>query len=116
MTGRPKTIMNNQANPSDDARLSALLRASRPLTELPAGFHSAVWRRIERATSRRGAAQPFEWLDIAAAWLVRPRFALAGIAALLVIGASIGLMQGSSLANELAKQRYIAAVGPHSAH
>jgi hypothetical protein len=108
--------MKNEAHPPDDAKLRALLHASRPSPELAAGFHSAVWRRIERSPSPSRSAQPAEWLDIAAAWLVRPRFALAGIAALLVIGASIGLMQGSSLANELAKQRYIASVGPHPGH
>jgi hypothetical protein len=108
--------MNNETHPPDDARLHALLHASRPLPELPAGFHGAVWRRIKCSPSRNRSASPVEWLDIAAAWLVRPRFALAGIAVLLVVGASIGLAQGNSLANELAKQRYIASVGPHPVH
>lgn len=108
--------MNDPANPPDDARLHALLHASRPSQELPPGFHNAVWRRIERSPSRSRSVQPFEWLDLAAAWLLRPRLAFTGIAAMLVVGTSIGLMQGGSLANELAKQRYVASVSPPPAH
>lgn len=108
--------MNNETHQPDDAKLCALLHTSRPSPKLLEGFQNAVWRRIERSPSRGRDAQPFEWLDLAAAWLVRPRLALAGIAVLLVIGTSLGLVQGSSLANELAKQRYIASVGPHPAH
>jgi hypothetical protein len=108
--------MNNETHPPGDARLRALLQESRPSPELPPGFHNAVWRHIERLPSRSRSVQPFEWLDLAAAWLVRPRLAFAGIAALLVVGASIGLMQGSSLANDLAKQQYVASVSPRIAH
>jgi len=111
----PLMTMNIQAHPPDDARLSALLRESRPSPGLPPGFHNAVWRRIECPPAGSRTAAAAEWLDLAAAWLLRPRLALAGIAGLLVIGASVGWMQGSSLARELAKQRYIASVGPHPA-
>jgi hypothetical protein len=92
------------------------LHESRPSPELPPGFHNAVWRRVERSPSRSRSTPTVEWLDLAAAWLVRPRLALVGIAVLLVVGASIGLMQGSRLATELAKQQYVASVSPHVAH
>jgi len=89
----------------NDARLCDLLRASRPAPDLPPGFQNAVWRRLERAET------PGETMSVAA-WLLRPRLALAGVAVMLLVGISIGVLQGNSLANDIARQQYLAAVSP----
>jgi hypothetical protein len=104
--------MKIQTQPSDDGRLRALLRESRPAPPLPPRFQESVWHRIEHAQAPSQNVSWAEWLDRAAAWLLRPRLALAGVAAMLLVGISIGVLQGGSLANELAKQQYLAAVSP----
>jgi hypothetical protein len=106
--------MKHPMPPPEEARLRAVLRESRPTPDLPPGFQNAVWRRIERAGSPRQGLSLAAWLDHAADWILQPRLALAGAAAMLLIGLSIGLMQGASQANDLAKQRYLAAVSPAS--
>ena len=104
--------MKNQMQPSDDGRLPTLLRESRPAPPLPPRFQESVWRRIERAQAPGENVSWAAWLDRAAAWLLRPRLALAGVAAMLLVGISIGVVQGGSLAHDLAKQQYLAAVSP----
>ena len=101
-------------NPEPSAEpLRALLRAARPDPSLPPRFQEAVWRRIASAASPpRGAGAVSAWLDRAAACLWRPRLALTGLAVLLVVGTSIGVLQGTALADELAKQRYLTSVSP----
>lgn len=108
--------MTNQMQPSDDGRLRALLRESRPASPLPPRFQESVWHRIERAQAPSETESWAERLDRAAAWLLRPRLALAGAAAMLLVGISIGVVQGGSLANDLAKQQYLAAVSPPTTH
>jgi hypothetical protein len=103
--------MKNQIQP-DDGRLRALVRESRPSPDLPPGFQNAVWRRIERAGAREESLSLAEWLDRAVARVLQPRLALAGVTALLLVGVAIGALQGSRLANDLAKQQYLAAVSP----
>ena len=97
--------MNSQT--PDDAKLRALLRESRLAPELPPGFQDAVWRRLERA-----AAPAANWLDALAAWFLRPRLAFATAAAMLLLGISLGIAQGASHADELAKARYLDSVSP----
>lgn len=92
--------------------LSALLRGARPAPPLPPGFQPAVWRRLEAAQAAREMGSLAEWMDRAVAWLLRPRMALAGVAAMLLVGTSIGILQGANLANALAKQQYLSAVSP----
>ena len=103
--------MSGNFEPNDE-RLRTLLRDSRPGPPLPPRFQEAVWRRIERAEAPSEAPHLAEWLDHAAAWLLRPRLALAGVAAVLLVGISLGLLQGTHLADERAKQQYLAAVSP----
>ncbi len=105
-------VMKNQVQPPDDGRLRALLRESRPAPDLPPGFQNAVWRRIDRLQAPRETVSLAAWLDLAVTWLLRPRLALAGVAVLLLIGISIGTFQGSRLADDLAKQQYLASVSP----
>jgi hypothetical protein len=97
--------MNSQT--PDDAKLRALLRESRLAPELPPGFQDAVWRRLERAE-----APAANWLDALAAWFLRPRLAFATAAAMLLLGISLGIAQGASHADELAKARYLDSVSP----
>jgi hypothetical protein len=99
--------MTPNSQSPDDERLRALLREFRLAPELPPGFQTAVWRRIERAETPTA-----DWLDALAAWFLRPRLALAMAAAMLVLGISLGIAQGASRANDLAKARYLDSVSP----
>jgi hypothetical protein len=104
--------MNHELQPPDNGRLIELLRESRPAPALPSGFQTAVWRRIERTQASGEAVSVVAGLAGAIARLLRPRLALAGVAALLVVGTSLGILQGRNLANDIAKQQYLAAVSP----
>ena len=99
--------MKTNSQSPDDAKLRALLRVSRLAPELPPGFQDAVWRRIERAETPAA-----NWLDALAAWFLRPRLALATASAMLLLGVSLGIAQGASHADELAKVRYLNSVSP----
>ena len=99
--------MKTNSQTPDDAELSSLLRESRLAPELPPGFQDAVWRRIERAET-----PSVDWLDALAAWLLRPRRAFATAAAMLLLGIFLGIAQGASRADELAKARYLDSVSP----
>ena len=99
--------MTTNSQSPDDGKLRALLRESRLAPELPPGFQDAVWHRIERAETPAA-----DWLDTLAAWFLRPRRALMTAAAMLVLGISLGIAQGASRANDLAKARYLDSVSP----
>ena len=99
--------MKTNSQTPDDAQLRALLRESRPAPELPPGFQNAVWRRIERAE-----APAADWLDALASWFLRPRRAFVTAAAMLLLGLSLGIAQGASRANDLARARYLDSVSP----
>lgn len=108
--------MKNQTQMPEDARLSTLLRESLPSPDLPPGFQNAVWRRIESAQAPATALSLAGWLDRVAAWLLQPRLALAGAVTMLLVGISIGVLQAGSLADDLARQQYLAAVSPSVTH
>ena len=90
---------------SNDARLSALLRAARPAPALPPRFQEDVWRRIEAAPVTVPAAH---WLETLAAWILRPRHAVATAALLLLAGAMLGAPEGSQAVRQDAQARYLA--------
>jgi hypothetical protein len=96
----------------DDAKLRALLRESRSAPDLPPGFQDAVWLRIERAERPGASLVGADWLNRVAAWFLRPNRALAAAAAMLLLGVSLGIAQGASQANDLARQRYLDSVSP----
>ena len=99
-------------NQSEDAPLGALLRPARVSPELPPRFQQNVWRRIEDAE----VPAKFEsWLDALAALILRPRFALAAAAGLLLAGVFAGMLDGRQLARHDAQMNYLAAVAPHAA-
>ena len=104
--------MTKDKSETGDAPVRALLHAARPAPHLPLRFQESVWRRVAQAQALRGAVSPAEWLDRAATWLLRPRLALAGVAAMLLVGTAIGVRQGDRLAHDLAKEKYLAAVSP----
>ena len=95
--------------PENDPDLRRLLTEARPDPELPPGFRDRVWRRVDRqdaTKARRG------WLDSLLDWIATPIHAAAGATALLVLGISIGLVQGTHSAHDLARDRYVSAVSP----
>jgi hypothetical protein len=99
--------MNTNSQLPDDVKLRGLLRESRLAPELLPGFQDAVWRRIERAETPAP-----NWLDALAAWCLRPCLALATAAAMLLLGTSLGIVQGASHADALVKARYLDSVSP----
>ncbi len=106
------SMTNNHPNP-DDAKLSSLLRESRVALPLPPRFQDNVWRRVADTEAGKTAGSP-GWLEAAIAFVLRPRFALAAVAALVVAGAVIGVHDGSQLARHDAQTRYLASVAPNS--
>jgi hypothetical protein len=102
-------------NPSD-VKFGALLRASRPAPALPPRFQEGVWRRIEEAEAPAPSVGGIAWLDTLAAFVLRPRLALATAVVLIVAGALLGVREGSQVAKRDAQARYLAAVAPNSLH
>ena len=100
--------MKEKMNP-DDAKLSGLLRQSRPSPSLPPRFQENVWRRIEDSEA---AMKPDTWLDALAALVLRPRFAAITVSILVIAGALLGIQQGGRMAQKDAQSQYIAAVAP----
>jgi hypothetical protein len=102
--------MKEKNNLPDDAPISALLRQARVSPGLPPRFQQNVWRRIEDAE----VPAKFEsWLDALAALILRPRFALAAAAVLLLAGVLAGTFDGRQLARHDAEMNYVASVAPH---
>ena len=101
--------MKENMNP-DDTKLREVLRAARPSPSLPPRFQENVWRRIEEAET---PARAVSWLDAFAALALRPRFAYATVAALMLAGALLGAHQGVQVAKQDAQARYVAMVAPN---
>lgn len=99
--------MKHKANHPEDASLRALVRESRSAPGLPPGFQTAVWRRIENA-----AASQTHWLDALAGWLFRPRLAIAGLAAVMLLGVASGAFTTMRAERLNAPARYAASVDP----
>jgi hypothetical protein len=102
--------MKEKNNLPDDVQISALLRQVRVSPGLPPRFQQNVWRRIEDAEA---PVKTETWLDALAAVLLRPRFALAAAAVLLVSGILAGTFDGRQLARHDAELSYVASVAPH---
>ena len=108
-------MKQENTNPDpDDAKLGTLLRASRVAPTLPPRFQEGVWRRIEDAQAQVKSAGGIAWLDALAALVLRPRFALATAAVLVVAGALLGVREGSQIVKRDAQARYLTTVAPHS--
>jgi hypothetical protein len=95
--------------------LSDLLRESRDQPPLASNFHDAVWRRIEGSgASAASMPSPIHWLERWVEMLLMPRFALAGLAMMLVVGGFTGMAASAGAAREQAQARYLSAVAPNS--
>lgn len=96
----------------NDVRLGSLLREARATPPLPPRFREGAWRRIEEsevpATVRVG------WLDALAAWVLRPRFAVASAVVLICAGSVFGAVQGTQANHQNAQSRYVTSVAPNS--
>ena len=99
---------------ASDARLGTLLRESRVSPALPPRFQEGVWRRIEEAEAPARATGGLGWMNALAALVLRPRFALATAAVLIVAGTLLGVRDGSQMAKQDAQARYLAVVAPNS--
>ena len=98
---------------TEDVQLQNLLRSNRPMPPLPPRFQQGVWRRIENAEAPVKAAS---WLDALTNLVLRPRFALAAAAVMLLAGVFAGTWEGRDLARHEAQMNYFASVAPHSTH
>ena len=108
--------MKDQIPAPDEASLSELLRANRPMAELPPRFQERVWRRIERGDESQTTPARANWLDALAAWILRPQLAFALAAVLVLMGVGLGWNSGERLARGEAQARYVAAVAPNALH
>jgi hypothetical protein len=99
-------------NPADE-KLGALLRESRLSPSLPPRFQENVWRRIEDAEAPARLGESITWLEALVALMLRPRFAYAALAALMLAGVSLGAYSGAQSARHDAEARYVAAVAPN---
>ena len=106
-----RPLKRKDMNP-DDVKLQALLRESRVSPSLPPRFQETVWRRIEDVEAP--AMDDISWLDALAALVLRPRFALATVAALMLAGILWGTHEGSRTARQDAEARYVAVVAPNT--
>jgi hypothetical protein len=95
-----------------DQKLTALLREARTAPALPPRFQQNVWRRIEDAEVPTAGT----WVDALAALILRPRFAIAAAAVLLLAGGLAGTMEGWQDARHEAQMNYLASVAPYPAH
>ena len=81
---------------------------------LPLRFQENVWHRIEEGDESARAIPNGSWVEVLAALLLRPRFALIAAVALVFAGALLGVREGSQTARQEAQARYLAAVAPSS--
>jgi hypothetical protein len=105
--------MNTQTQHSDDHELRKLLRESRSEPGLPPRFQENVWQRIEQAEVHGRSSN---WFEALAGLLLKPRFVVASIGVVLLIGTLLGSLEGQSRARLVAQERYIASVVMPVAH
>lgn len=103
-------------NPPDpnlsDPELRALLRGAHPAPALPPRFQEGVWQRLERAERKAEATSPLGWLDQFVRRVLRPAYATAGLAALMLAGTWFGIRSGDGQAYRAERTRYVAAISP----
>lgn len=107
-----KEFMKNHTQLDSDERLRELLHSSRPDSVLPPRFQESVWRRIERSAAMEDSGSWVLWLDRWAAWMLRPRFALATALVLVLAGAATGVLSEKANASQVARELYVSSVAP----
>ena len=95
---------------ASDTKFREVLRAARTSPSLPPRFQENVWRRIEDAEA---PVKSGSWLDAFAALILRPRFAYATVATLVLAGVLLGTYQGAQTARQNEQGRYVALVAPN---
>jgi len=106
--------MKHEVVEPDDAKLTALLRQCRPAAPpLPPGFQQAVWRRIQRDQAQSPATEWVTLVDQLVDWLLRPRWTLACITVLVLMGGLAGALSSTAAAKQAARERYLAVVAPN---
>jgi hypothetical protein len=103
--------MSEDVKQSEDENLARLLRAARPAMDLPPGFQNSVWRRIEKREEPSAGL-----LERLAGWFLTPRFATAGLAALIILAAGAGAAHGVRAGEREARDRYVSSVDPSYSH
>jgi hypothetical protein len=106
-------MKKENTNPTDE-KLGSLLRESRVSPALPPRFQENVWRRIEDAEASVTSNRTVTWLEEFVALILRPRFAYATVAALMLGGVLLGAHSGAQTARHEAEARYVASVAPDS--
>jgi len=110
-------IMNDDTQRVSDESLRALLLEARPAAHLPPRFQESVWRRIEKEDAAPiTKPAPFGWLQRWTERLLLPRFALAGLALLLVAGGLTGFVSSADVVKQQAQERYLSTVAPNILH
>ncbi len=99
-------------NPSEDEKLQTLLRGARPSPTLPPRFEENVWRRIERGNPQTARGDT-GWIMALAGWLLRPKFAVAAAAIIVVTGVGLGWSSAQQQIHDQAQARYLAAIAPN---
>jgi len=105
--------MNRETEAIED-RLKRVLHQARPEPALPARFQESVWRRIEQNDLESERPETLPWLERWVALLLRPRLAIGGAVAILLLGGVMGVMDGSADARHAAREQYVASVAPHA--
>ncbi len=110
--------MNANQRPENEESLNQVLREWTVETPLPPRFQDQVWQRIARAEAKPAASPAAELWRLLGGVLLRPRFAYAYLAALLVLGVAAGSwaaqIRTSRLDSELSL-RYVQSVDPYRA-
>jgi hypothetical protein len=109
---RSHPMKKENFNPTDE-KLGALLRESRTFPALPPRFYENVWRRIEDAEAPAKSGESIIWLEALVALMLRPRFAYATVATLMLGGILLGAYNGAQTARHDAETRYVASVAPN---
>ncbi len=108
--------MKLNPKPEQEEPLDKVLRQWTVDAPLPPRFQEQVWRRLQRAETRRAPALwgPIQrWLD---SGLPRPRMALAYVTALMVVGVAAGSVTAQIRTSRVEASlgaRYLQAVDPY---
>jgi hypothetical protein len=104
--------MNHPDSNADDPKLTAMLQEAHPAPALPPRFQEGVWQRLERAERQTKKASPLGWLEQFVRNVLRPTYATASLAAVMFVGAWLGIRDGDGQVYRAERTRYLAAVSP----
>ena len=108
--------MNPEDPSTDSPALSDLLRAAQGGPELPAGFNAGVWRGIRQGAPGTESDTATGWAGWLAQLLLQPRWAVAVLLGMAILGAVTGAVSATASARLEARDRYVASIDPLQAH